>query len=221
MRKTALIIVAIAIAVLVYSKSASAVSAASLQFDKSTYSAAVGSTITVGVVINPGTDAVSSSDVHITYDPAILQPITVTPGTYFPSVTNSLASGNVSIYGTVNDAASSKTGDGTIATVTFNVLSNGSTTLKYFCDTSSAVTSSVIKYDPSNINAPNVIVCSQNGTATVTGGSGSSGSGGSNPLATPTPPTSLPTTGTVENLSLFSIIGAALLVAGGIVKFLL
>jgi LPXTG-motif cell wall-anchored protein len=219
MRKTALIIIAIVIGVMLYTKSASAVSAASLQFDKATYSAAVGSTITVGVLINPGTDPVSSSDVHITYDAAVIQPISVTPGTYFPSVTNTIASGNVSIYGTVNDAASSKTGNGTIATVTFNVLSSGTTTLKYFCDTSSAVTSSVIKYEPSNINAPNVIVCSQNGTATVTGGSGSSG--GSNPLATPTPPTSLPSTGTVENLSLFSIIGAALLVAGGLVKFLL
>lgn len=209
---------ALLIASITFLQTASAVSAGSLKFDQTTYTAAVGSTFTVGVIVSPGTDAISSTDAHVTYDATALQATSVTAGSYFPSVTNNISSGKVDVYGTVSDVTSSKTGDGTIATITFTVLKNASPTLQFYCDTSTGTTSKIIKYDPSNINAPNVIVCSQNGTATVTAGSGSSGG---STLATPTPLTSLPSTGTVENLSFFTIAGVALIALGGFLKFIL
>ncbi len=224
MKKLSVVLCSIVVGCFLYVTSASAVAAASLRFNQSSFSGSVGGTISVSVLINPGTDAVSSADAHILYDSSVLQATTVAAGTYFPSVTNHISTGKVSIYATVNDVASSKTGEGTIATVTFSVLKNGSTTLQYFCDSTSAGTSAIIKYDQSNINAPNIIVCNQNGSATVTAGTGGAApttAPGGGTLATPTPASSLPATGTVENISMIAIMGIALIAVGGVVKFLL
>jgi LPXTG-motif cell wall-anchored protein len=205
----------------VFIQSASAVSAGTLKFGQTSYTAAVGSTFTVDVIVSPGTDAISSTDALVTYDSTAIQATSVSAGTYFPSVTNNITSGQVALYGTVSDVSSSKTGDGTIATITFTVLMDSTSTLQFACATT-GTSSKIIKYDPNNINAPNVIVCSQNGTASLTGGTGSSGgNSGGGTLATPTPLTSLPTTGTVADLSVFTFAGVALIVLGGFVKLFL
>ncbi len=204
-----------------------AVSNAALKFDLPSYSAEVGSTFDAAVIVSPGSSTISSTDAIVTYDSTALQVQSITPGTYFPSVTNSQTPGKVSIYGTVNDVASSKTGDGTIATITFVVLKNASTAVQYYCDANSGTSSKVIKYEPSNIDGTNVLVCSSNQTATVTGGIGGSSTPTATPtlapsiLATPTPLTKLPDTGTVSNLTSITVLGVLLVLVGGIVKILL
>lgn len=214
MRKSVSIVFATIIAFLLYAQAASAASAASLKFNSTTYSGAVGGTVKVDVIVNPGTDSISGVDAHVTYDATVLQAQSVTAGTYFPAVNESIASGKVSIYASVTDPASSKTGEGTIASITFVVLKNGSSNLQFYCDSATYNSSKVVKND---INATNIIVCSQNGSAVVTGGTG--GTSG-NPQITPTPVTQLPAAGTVENISFVAIIGVALIALGGIVKFL-
>ena len=196
--------------------------AANLKFDKTTVSVANGATFQIAVTVDPAPDSVISTDVYISYDSTALKVNSVSAGTLFPTVTNDTStSGKVYIAGLVNDAANSITTAGTLATITFQALKEASVTLSFDCSTSA-----VIKND---INATNVLNCSQNGTSAVTIGAG--GSSGSSPTATPTPggsssgetetPAQLPQSGIMDNLVKFAIAGMILLFIGGGLRLLL
>lgn len=174
------------------------VKAASLKFDKTTVSVANGGTFQIAVTIDPGSDSLNSTDVYVTFDSTLLKATTVTAGNVFPTVTNDIsASGRVYIAGMVNDPASSISTAGTIATITFQGLKDGTGTLSFDCNTSK-----IIKND---INATNIITCS-NGTSAVTVGAGG---------AAPTQvPNQLPQTGTFENVVKFAVPGIILLLFG-------
>lgn len=189
-----------------------ATEAAFLKFDNTSYTVTSGDTILIQVMVDPGSDQIAGTDAYVTFDSTLLQATTVTAGTYFPSVSNDIAAGKVSIWG-VTEPASPKTGVGTIATITFKALKSGTGTLTYFCDAASSSSSKVVKND---INATNVITCSQNQTATISS-SGTSSSGGTTASATPS---QLPQTGSFDNLPLFGIFGVSLLAAGFFLKVL-
>ncbi len=193
------------------------VSAASLNFDKTTVSVANGGTFQIAVTVNPGNDALSSVDAYVTFDAAYLKATAVTAGSLFPTVSNDISTtGKVYIAGLVNDPASSISTTGTLATITFQALKDGTATLAFDCSTSK-----IIKND---INASNVIVCSTNGTSAVTIGSGSSG-GTTNPTATPAANTGvaseLPKSGIFDNVVKFAIPGAILLLLGSMLRIVL
>lgn len=205
------------------------VEAAYLKFGNSAVSATAGQTFTVDVVVDAGTDNITSTDIWVLYDPSFISAQTVTSGTFFPAVTNNLTSGKVSITGLIVDPGTYRTGSGTVATITFSALKNGSTTLSFDCRTDVSNSSKVIQND---INATNIIVCAQNQTATVTIGgtaaASSSGTAASTGTAsstgtyiTPTPPSSLPTTGIAENIAKFAAPGLVLLFIGGLLRFIL
>lgn len=197
-----------------------AAEAAYLKFDKTTATAANGATFQIGVMVEPGSDSLSSTDVYVTYDSTLLKATVVTAGTQFPTVTNDIAtSGKVYIAGMVNDPASSISASGTLATITFQALKDGTGTLAFDCNLSK-----IIKND---LNATNVIVCGSNGTSAVTIGGGGSG-GTTNPTATPTPPgssggstnpeptavTELPQSGVFDNVAGMAIPGMIILIIG-------
>src|SRR3989339_1435744 len=139
--------------------------AASLKFDKTTATAANGATFQIAVTVDPGSDSLNSTDVYVSFDSTLLKATTVAAGSLFPTVSNDIStSGKVYIAGLVNDPASSISTTGTLATITFQALKDGTVTLSFDCNTSK-----IVKND---INASNVISCSQNGTAAVTVGSG-------------------------------------------------
>lgn len=198
-----------------------AVEAASLKFNNTTATVSNGGTFQIEVIVDPGSDSISSSDVYVSYDGTLLKATGVSAGTLFPTVTNDVAtSGTVYIAGLVNDPANSVSTAGTIATITFQALKEGSGTLSFDCNSSK-----VIKND---LNATNVLTCSSNGTSAVTVGAGSSG--GSNPTATPTTaasggnnstPTELPQTGIWDNVARLAIPGAVLLLLGGALRLIL
>lgn len=190
-----------------------------LKFNQSTYTVAAGNTIQVQVIVDPGTDQIAGTDAYVTYDPSKLQAMTVTAGTYFPSVSNNIASGKVSIWG-VTEPASPKSGVGTIATVTFRALTNATDTLQYFCNASASNSSKIVKSD---INATNIIDCTLNQTASVS----ISGSSGSGTVPTPTPatgtgatptPGQLPQSGGFDNLGPMGMGGAVFLIAGAVIR---
>lgn len=193
------------------------VKAATLNFDQATVTTTNGGTFQIAVTLTPGSDSITSVDAYVTYDSTLLKPTTVTAGTLFPTVTNDITTaGKVYIAGLVNDASSAVSTSGTVATITFQGLQNGTATLAYDCNTSK-----IIKND---INASNVIVCGSDGTSTVTigSGSGSSSSSGSNPAATPTSaPTQLPKSGSFDNLMKLGIYGTVLLLLGGAMRMIL
>lgn len=196
--------------------------AANLKYDKTTVSVANGGTFTIAVVVDPSPDAVSSTDVYVSYDATALKATGVAAGSLFPTVTNDIStSGKVYIAGLVNDPASSVTSVGTLATITFQALKEATTTLTFDCSSSK-----VIKND---INATNVLNCSQNGTSQVTIGAGSSTT---NPTATPVPagssdsdggdlPQELPQSGIMDNMVKFAIPGIMLLFIGTALRLLL
>lgn len=195
--------------------------AANLKFDKTTVSTSNGGTFTISVTVDPSPDSVSSTDVYVNYDATALKATTVAAGSLFPTVTNDIStSGKVYIAGLVNDPASSITAAGTLATITFQALKEATVTLSFDC-----ATSKVIKND---INATNVLNCSQNGTSAVTIGAG--GSSSSSPTATPTPggssgatdtPQELPQSGIMDNMIRFAIPGLILLILGSALRLVL
>lgn len=205
--------------------------AAYLKFDKTAATAANGATFQISVMVEPGSDGLSSTDVYVTYDSTLLNATTVANGTQFPIVTNDTATaGKIYIAGMVSDPANSITAAGTLATITFQALKDGSGTLAFDCDTSK-----IIKND---INASNVIVCSQNVSASVTIGGGG---GGTNPTPTTDPgttdgsttdntdgttdnttaPAELPQSGIFDNVSKIAVPGMLLLLIGSIFRLLL
>lgn len=200
-----------------------AVEAASLKFTNTTATVSNGGTFQIGVTVDPGSDSVNSADVYVTYDGTLLKATGVSAGSLFPTVTNDVAtSGTVYIAGMVNDPANSISSAGTIATITFQALKEGSGTLSFDCNSSK-----VVKND---LNATNVLTCSSNGTSAITVGAG--GSSSSNPTATPTTsastggtdsaaPTELPQTGIWDNVARLAIPGAILLILGGALRLVL
>ena len=188
------------------------VQAASLKFDKTTATAANGATFQISVTVEPGSDALNSTDVYVTYDATLLKATLVSAGSLFPTVSNDIStSGKVYIAGMVNDPASSISTTGTLATITFQGLKEGSGTLSFDCNTSK-----IIKND---INASNVMTCSQNGTAAITVGSGS----GTAPTTAPnnSAPAELPQSGIFDNVVKFAFPGAILLILGSVLRLVL
>ncbi len=179
-----------------------------LKFDKTTATISNGGTFQIAVTVDPGSDALNSVDAYVTFDAAVLKATAVTAGSLFPTVSHDESTtGKVYIAGMVNDPASSISTTGTLATITFQGLKDGSATLSFDCNTSK-----IIKND---INASNVLVCSQNNSAAVTVGSG----GGS---AQPTsPPSELPQSGVFDNVVKFAVPGAILFLIGLVVKLVL
>ncbi len=187
--------------------SLSGVQAATLKFDKTTATAANGATFQISVIVDPGTDALNSTDVYVTFDSTLLKATAVAAGAMFPTVSNDIStSGKVYIAGLVNDPASSISTSGTLATITFQGLKEGTGTLSFDCNTSK-----IIKND---INASNVMTCAQNGTSAITVGSGSS-------APAVAPPSELPQTGILDNLIKFAIPGAILLLLGSALRLVL
>lgn len=184
--------------------------AATLKFDNTTYSVAINGAVTVGVIVDAGSDQISSVDAYVLYDSTLLEAQTVTAGTFFPTVTNNITAGKIYIAGLVDDPASSaKSGTGTLATITFKGLKNSTGTLTFDCQATGSSTSKIVKND---LNATNVISCADNGTAAVSVGNGiiptaTSSSG----LATPS---ALPRTGIIDNLQKLAIPGAILFLIG-------
>jgi len=182
------------------------------KFDKTTVSVANGETFQIAVTVDPGSDALNSVDAYVTFDSTVLKATAVTAGSLFPTVSNDIStSGKVYIAGMVNDPASSISAAGTLATITFQGLKDGSVTLAFDCNTSK-----IIKND---INASNVISCSQNGSAAVTIGSGA------NPTAAPVANTGvaseLPKSGIFDNVLKFAIPGMILLILGSVLRLVL
>ncbi len=193
MKKGLISVVFLTAAVLIVSR-ISAVEAAFLRFNPATVSAVSGNTFQIAVTVDSVSEEILSTDAYILFDSKTLSAQSVADGTYFPYVVHNIAPGKVSIRGLVTDAATSRTGSGTLATITFKVLTAGTANLSFFCDMNASDTSKIVKND---INASNIIVCTQNNTATVTaisptptgpangtvtptgtGGNGGNGSGG-------------------------------------------
>lgn len=194
-----------------------------LKFDKTTVTPNNGDTFQIGVVVDAGSDQITSTDAYISYDATLLQAQSVAGGSFFPTVSNNITSGKVYVAGLVDDPATYKTASGTLATITFKALKSGSGTLGFDCQSGVSGSSKIIKNDT---NATNVIQCAQNGSASFTvgsGGSSSSSSSSGSSGGTGTNPTSstLPKSGVIENVAQYAVPGGILLLIGGALRLIL
>jgi len=197
--------------------------AAFLKFDKTTATVAVGATFTLEAIVDAGSDQITSTDMWILYDPALLEAQTVASGTFFPVVTNSISAGKIYVAGLITDAGTYKTGSGTVATITFKGLKNGTATLSYDCRADVSNSSKVIK---NAVDPTNVIVCASNTTTVVTVGTGA----GTAPTSAVVPtavygaqtyPTTLPQTGLMDELPKLFIMGSVFVMIGIAMRVLL
>lgn len=186
------------------------VAAATLKFNKTSASVTVNGTFQISVVVDPGSDQINSTDAYVLYDSSVLKAQSVAAGTLFPTVSNDITTaGKIYIAGMVDNPASAISTSGTVATITFQGLSNGTAMLTFDC-----TTSKIVKND---INATNVMQCSQNGTAAITIGAGSTGY-----LTTPEPtPSVLPKTGIFDNVVNLAVPGMILLFLGYAARLIL
>ena len=196
--------------------------AAFLNFDKNTVSVGVGDAIDIQVMIDAGSEQISSTDAYVVYDPGLIEAQTIAPGTFFPTVVNNITSGRLYIAGLVDDAANSKTGSGSVATITFKALTQGTGTLTYDCQPGVYNSSKIILND---LNATNIIDCGQNGTSAITiaaagSGTGTPYTGGSNYGSTSST-SALPKTGVINNISKVAFPGMILLFLGGALRLIL
>lgn len=190
--------------------------AANLGFSPTQTEVQPDSTFQVDVTVDPGTQQIQGTDMFITYDPDFLELSSVSAGSYFPSVSNTPSTGSLYIAGFITDPGDYKTGTGTVATVTFKALKEGTTTLTYACDLSQGdSTSKVVQNDP---NTPNIIDCAANEDHTVVISADAPASpDGSTTGGT----TQLPQSGVYEDMVRFATMGGILLVMGISLRVLL
>lgn len=193
------------------------VNAASLKFDAPSVSTTAAQTFDIDVIVDTGGEEINSTDVYITFDKDIIEAQTVSEGTFFPTVLNDITEGRVYVAGMVDDPATSKSGTGTVATITFKALKAGTTTLTYHCDSSVNETSKVIKND---IDATNIIVCSENGSTSVSVG-GSSAEESTEDTTSSGGAEELPESGIFDNVVKYAAPGVILFIIGLAVKLLL
>ncbi|QQS43283.1 hypothetical protein IPM65_03920 [Candidatus Roizmanbacteria bacterium] len=157
-------------------------------FEPSSTSVKKNETFNINLTIDPGSEQVAGADIYLTYNANLLTIDQVTAGSYFPLVSNVPATGRIYISATVATQGESKTGSGTIATITFKAIETGNASITVDCDPSKTDTSRIIKND---IDATNVLVCEalQAHTVTITAASEPSPTPTSDDVPTPTPTT--------------------------------
>ena len=189
---------------------------------------------TLEVPINIHTDSgteVIGADIWITIDESYLDVQSINQGSYFPTVTGQKTStGKIYIAGILEDTTTTKTGDGTIASVLFTPKKAGTTEMRFDCRGNNVSDTSKINI---NFSSPqNVIDCSSTAanvltinvtqpgpeaTPTPEGGQGTGTPGAyvpGNTTLTPTP-SGLPNSGFFDNTLYYMISGGALVSLGG------
>jgi hypothetical protein len=201
------------------------VHADALKFDQGTVTVSAGSSFTLGAMIDAGSDQVTSTDMWIVYDPTLLQAVSASAAAYFPAVTSNISPGKVYIAGLITNPGTYETGAGTVATVTFTALKNGTATVAYDCRTDVSNSSKIIQ---NSVNATNLISCSANGTSIVTIGTGTAATGVPTQAPVTTSyysqqvrPTALPQTGIMDALPKIGTMGALFFGAGILLRLLL
>jgi len=230
-----------------FASSGSVFAVNNLLFDTATKNVNMGETLQVPVNIHTDADVkVIGADVWVTYDPVFLDVQSINEGSFFPSITGQKSSaGKVYLAGMLEDTTTTKSGDGTIATVIFTVKQTGQTKVQYDCRGNTVSDTSKININFSN--PQNVIDCASTvtnimtvnignpstevpvtPTPTIVGSTG--GTGGTNPAVTSPPayvpggsalsptPSTLPQSGFFDSTLYYVISGGFLVSVGGILK---
>lgn len=168
--------------------------AATIQFLPTTGTFSVDSKF--DVQINVDTEAVdtTSTDAVINFDNSLLSVDSVSYGSFYSTVLHSQESGKLFISGMVSSPEQTVNGTGTLATVSFKVLTSGTAELSFACTDGKTDDSNVTKND---LDSTDVIDCNRLQAATFT----LSGSSSGGPTATPSATSSLSQTNSTSDTS--------------------
>lgn len=202
------------------------VGAATLDFDPNSTTVAPNGTFTVDIDLEGGTQQVASTDVYILYDENFLEVQQVTAGSFFPLVQpNTETKGRLYIAGTVTSQGDYKTGTGTVATISFKALQEGSSSMTFDCDNTASDKSKIVQNDT---GATNIIECAPLLAHAVTisstdtpSSNASASSSSSSSSTTGTTGGTLPASGVYEDMAMYAITGGILLAAGVALRVLL
>lgn len=214
--------------------------AATLEFSPSTGSHTTGEGFDVEIKVDTSDTETTSTDAVIVFDKTLVSIDNVTYGSFYPTVLHSEQNGKLYISGMVDSAGDSKSGTGTLATVTLKGLTAGTATLSFECETGRTDDSNISEND---LDSTDVIDCSalDDASFTFTGGAVST----PEPTAAPTTPpgtdtnndtdttttttsstggttTTIPSTGALDFLKLVPKIFMGLLfIAAGIIPLII
>jgi hypothetical protein len=163
--------------------SASAVSAAPrLYFEPASGSYTVGDTFDVVVEIDVGEDEAMAADAIISFDSTKLKVNQVVNGDFFPgfNFNPENSNGKLTIYAFSEQTLQTKTGEGELATITFEAEANGDASVSFLCEEGNDTDSAIW-----DAQGNDLIDCASNGSGTYTIG----GTGGA---TSPTPTDSAP-----------------------------
>jgi hypothetical protein len=142
----------------------------------------------VNVNIDPGGTEIKSADASLTFDPAKIEVVSVTLGTYFddPYKYVDNTKGILNLGGSFNNAFQTTATTGTLATVNLKAKINGSGTVVFNCTAGQTNDCNI-----HNADNQDIIDC----TATVTGNGAYTLAGGTGATPTPTPSPTPPPAG--------------------------
>jgi len=178
-----------------------------LSLTPATKSEVLGSSFEVSVNVDTGGKSVGSVDAIIEYDQSLLEVVSVSEGSFLPTVTSTTATlGTIKIYG-IADTGAPKTGTGILATVTFKGKSTGTALVNFTCQSGSTTDSNI------NEGSVDVIECSANGNGSYIISSSSTSSATQSGLLETTS-SALPQTGALEPTILLLGVGVILSILG-------
>lgn len=218
MKKLILIIIVL-ITVLAVIKPRSAF-AQTLSFDPTSGGFNMNQQFTVKINVNTGGQQTTGADALVTFDPTILSIVSATNGGFYTNFANNPISGVSNQYlisGFETDPTSIKSGTGTLATVTFKGIANGTSAVSFNCSAGSKSDSNIIQQGSAN----DIINCGALASASYT-----IGPANATPITSctstgncPPTPSTLPRSGTVEVTIAAVGIGIVLTLVGLIFKF--
>lgn len=169
----------------------------------------VGESFNIDITLNTDEAKVKGADAVLTFDPAKLSVVSLTPGAIFDSYPKKSfdTSGNINLSGAMAATTASFSGIGKFGTITFRGLVSGTTTVSFVCRAGGRDDTNVTQIltdadivDCSRLSASSLSIIAAVGAPTAT------------PTAVPSPPPA----GMLEPTRFLLVFGAGLLVVGGI-----
>ena len=196
--------------------------AATLSLSPASASVPVNGTFDVKLLIDTQGESTTSTDAVMFFDDSILSVVSIQEGDngtnpFFPDIYHSVEPGQIYIVGAVIDSIDTRTGTGTVATISFRGVSQGVSDVTFDCTPGKTSDTNISKSDK---NQTDIVVCSAliNGRYTVGTGATTpvptTPAVVAGPMNTPTPTATWPVVGSAQTTIGFAGIGIVLLLTG-------
>ena len=194
--------------------------AATLSLDPATQSIPTGDTFDVLLRIDTEGESTTSTDAVMTFDSSILSVVSIEEGDhgsspFFPDLFQNISPGEIYIGASVIESIDTRSGTGTVATMTFKGVSPGVSDVIFDCTPGKTSDTNISKSDK---NATDIVVCTALTNGRYTVGSGPVQPADPTPtgavVSTSTPTPTMPTSGSAEVTISIAGIGMILLILG-------